>query len=132
MSTQRIGHVAPLYCTGAGKLMLMEFSDTEIKEYLDRAKPERYTKFTITEYDRLLSEIREVRRRGYAFDNEECETGVRCVAAPVRDYSGKITTSVSVSGPVARMTDEHIARHLPCLLEAAADVSKLLGFAEKD
>lgn len=132
MSTQRIGHVAPLYCTGAGKLMLMEFSDTEIKQYLDRVQPERYTKFTITEHDRLLSEIREVRRRGYAFDNEECETGVRCVAAPVRDYSGKITTSVSVSGPVVRMTDEHIARHLPCLLEAAAEVSKLLGFAEKD
>lgn len=129
MSTQRIGHVAPLYCTGAGKLMLMELPEAEIKEYLDRARPVRYTEQTVTEFEPLMRELEEARRRGCAFDNEECETGVRCVAAPIRDYSGKITTAVSVSGPVVRMTDAHIARHLPCLLEAAGEISRLLGFS---
>ena len=71
----------------------------------------------------------ENQNKSFAFDNEECETGVRCVAAPIRDYSGKITTAVSVSGPVVRMTDAHIARHLPCLLEAAGEISRLLGFS---
>ena len=132
MSTQRIGHVAPLYCTGAGKLMLAELTDAEIREYLERAKPVRYTERTITEYEPLMREIEEARRRGCAFDNEECEAGVRCIAVPLRDYSGKTSAALSVSGPMLRMTDEHICANLPELQKIASEISRLLGFCGEE
>jgi DNA-binding IclR family transcriptional regulator len=58
---------------------------------------------TITSAKRLLKELRAVRARGYALDEEEHELGVRCVAAPVRNHEGKVVAAISVAGPTDRM-----------------------------
>ena len=88
----------------------------------------KYTNRTITNEDALRHEVEEARRLGYAFDNEECELGTRCVAAPLRDFSGRIVGAVSVNGPVVRMTDDYIQQKLPSLVSIAGEISAHLGY----
>ena len=130
ISTQRIGNVAPLHCTGVGKLFLTEYSP-HLWEQMIALKPlTKYTESTITEPEALKTEVEKVKKLGYAFDTEECEEGVRCVAAPIRNYTGKIEACVSVSGPTVRMTDKHIFRHLPFLMETAEQISYRMGWQQ--
>jgi DNA-binding IclR family transcriptional regulator len=72
--------------------------------------------------------VETVRSRGYALDNEECETGVRCVAAPVFDYTGRVQASISVSGPAARMTPQKIESCSAAVSESARAISERLGY----
>jgi DNA-binding IclR family transcriptional regulator len=67
-----------------------------------------------------------VRTRGYARDNEELEMGVRCIAAGIRDDSGRLVAGLSVSAPAERMQDDWIAE----LLQTAARISAGLGFVK--
>ncbi|MDR2933192.1 MAG: IclR family transcriptional regulator [Oscillospiraceae bacterium] len=128
MSTQRIGNVAPLHCTGVGKLMLSGFTYAELEQYIAIKGLPRLTPHTITTLDGLEAELAQIRKLGYAFDNEECEVGARCIAAPIRDYTGRIIAGISVSGPTVRMSDAHIFTHLPYLIETAAQLSIRLGW----
>ena len=70
---------------------------------------EPLTPRTLTSLEALQAELARVRHQGYALDDEECEVGVRCVAVPVRDFTGRVVASVSVTGPATRMTDAKIA-----------------------
>lgn len=128
MSTQRIGNVAPLHCTGVGKLFLSEYTPAELGQVIAVKKMVKYTDHTITDPHELESELERIRKKGYAFDNQECEVGARCIAAPIRDFTGKIVAAISVSGPAVRMTDEHIFTHLPYLLETAQQISIRMGW----
>jgi Transcriptional regulator len=128
MSTQRIGNIAPMHCTGVGKLFLSEYSSVELERLVAVKKLTHFTEYTISDLASLRTELERIRNAGYAFDNEECEIGARCIAAPVRDYTGRIKAGISVSGPAIRMTDEHIFAHLPCLLEAAEQISLRMGW----
>ena len=131
LSTQRIGTAAPMHCTGVGKLLLSQYDAQELTPLITARPLEKFTEHTITCPGLLARELEGIRAAGYAYDNQECESGARCVAAPVRDFSGKIVAGISVSGPAVRMSDEHIAQHLPHLLETARQVSQQLGYEEK-
>ena len=128
VSTQRIGNGAALHCTGVGKLFLSQYSPERLARLIGAKPLEGFTEHTITDVATLTEELAQIRKVGYAFDNEECENGTRCIAAPVRDFSGKIVAGVSVSGPAVRMSDAHIAQHLPCLLQSAQQISLRLGW----
>ena len=86
------------------------------------------TKHTITTKDDLLAELDTVRSRGYAIDDEECEPGVRCVAAPIRDYTENVVASISVSGPVSRMTFKKLDLIKEHVTRASMTISQQLGF----
>lgn len=124
----RIGNIAPLYCTGIGKLFLMNRTEAELEEYLATHKLQKCTPNTITTRARLIKELEEVRRLGYALDNEECDLGARCIAVPVYDYSGYIKAGISITGPVQRLTDKMIEENLPMLLTISQMVSSYLGY----
>ena len=64
-------------------------------------------------------------------DNEECELGARCVAAPIRDYTGRIVAGISVSGPLSRLPMTDIEKVAPLVVETAEDISKLLAYDAK-
>jgi DNA-binding IclR family transcriptional regulator len=128
MTTQRIGHAAPMHCTGIGKILLLEYSPQKLERLIQSKGLPRFTANTLTTREDLLKELEEIRRNGYAFDNEECEEGARCIAAPIRDYANRIVAGISVSGPVGRMNDAHIYANLPYLLEAAEQISLRLGW----
>lgn len=129
---QRIGNIAPLHCTGVGKLFLLNYSEQQIDRLIAQRGLQKFTDHTLITKESLCTVLNSVQKLGYAFDNEECEIGARCVAAPIRDYSGKVVAALSVSGPCTRMTDELIYEKLPYLLDAASEVSLQLGYSPAD
>ncbi len=128
MTMQRIGHIAPMHCTGVGKLFLLEYGAQKLDQLIAVKGLPRFTPNTITDKAELVRTLDEIRARGYAFDNEECEEGARCVAAPIRDFTGSTVACVSISGPATRMTDKHIYANLPFLIEATEQISFRLGW----
>jgi DNA-binding IclR family transcriptional regulator len=111
------------HCTGLGKVLLADLSEAELPAILPRRTPA-----TVTDRTMLLSELEEVRCQGFAEDREEAERGLRCLAAPVRDASGRTVAAISISGPAADFVDEARPRLLPPLCEAASLLSKRLGW----
>lgn len=104
-----VGARAPLHVTAAGKLYLAEYSKDELREYARRTGLPGLTPTSITTLSALEKEIERVRRHGVAYDNEEIEQGLRCVAAPVHDDSGELVAGLSVSAPAERYNQEWAA-----------------------
>lgn len=132
MTTRRVGNISPLHCTAVGKLLLLGYTPRQLDQFIATKGLPALTEYTITTRDALMEELASVAKRGFAFDNEEYEPGARCVAAPVYDYTGRIVAGISVSGPLTRMTDEHIYSKLPYLLDAAHEISLRMGWQDTD
>ena len=126
-ATQRIGHNAPLYCTGVGKLMLLDYSQDDLAALADKGM-ERLTEHTITTLPDLKKELEKIEKNMYAIDNEECEPGLRCIAAPIIDNKNKVVAAISVTGPSGRLTDSRIEEIKSELISASKQAAKLLGF----
>jgi len=86
------------------------------------------TPHTITTKEDLIAELEKIRKKGYAIDDEECEIGARCVAAPIWDYTGRVVAGISVSGPVSRMNIEKIEYVQTIIKEIASKASQKLGY----
>ncbi len=129
-TTQRIGKSAPMYCTGIGKLLLTNLSAGELANYTNSNKLLPYTHNTITSLGDLTIELQKVLIQGYAVDNEECDQGAKCVAVPIRDYSGIIVAGISITAPAVRLGEERIIEILPLLKETSDSISKALGYNE--
>lgn len=127
MFTQ-IGTRAPAYCTAAGKAILAYRGEPELAAYLSRAQFEQHTAQTITSAEKLHAALARIRERGYAIDEGEMEEGVRCVAAPIFDYTGAAIAAISISGPAARFQPERARDVVPALLAATAALSARLGY----
>ncbi|MEA4877385.1 MAG: IclR family transcriptional regulator [Aminobacterium sp.] len=124
-----IGKRIPLYCTAAGKVLLSELPDSKILEII--AFPLiSLTPYTIKTKEKFLQEIDNVRKRGWAEDNQELELGLCCVAVPVKDHLGKIVAAMSSSGVEGAFTSEAKKRLVEGLRIASLDVSKRLGYRE--
>ncbi|MCX8004588.1 MAG: IclR family transcriptional regulator [Burkholderiaceae bacterium] len=120
-----IGGRAPLHLTSSGKLFLAYDDPRVVRAYAMRTGLAGHTRNSITELPKLERELSLVRARGYARDNEELEIGVRCIAASIRDDSGRIVAGLSVSAPAERMQDEWIGD----LIATANRISARLGYA---
>jgi DNA-binding IclR family transcriptional regulator len=125
---QRIGRIAPMHATGVGKLHLLNYSEAQLLELEQKFGLPKYTEHTITSLEALKREIALVKKQGYAIDNEECEDGVRCIAVPVRDYSGRVAAGISLSAPVTRLEKGKIADIVRYLLETGVEASKEMGW----
>ncbi len=123
---QHIGKLSPLHCTGVGKCLLLNYDEVRIDSFITEKGLSAFTPNTITTKAKLLKELQDIRERGYAIDDEECELGARCIACGIKDNSGKIIASISISGPTNRMTDHRIKTISIPLMEAAREISKLL------
>ncbi len=125
---QFIGNQAPMHCTGVGKLLLLNYSEKDMDALITRKGLPSFTLNTITSKEALLVELAQARQLGYAFDNEECEIGARCIAVPARDYTRKIVAALSVTGPIFRMTNDKLMSKLDVLVQAGAELSHALGY----
>lgn len=125
---QRIGKKAPLHSTGVGKALLLNYDDEALQRLQDEVGFVPLTAHTITELESLRRALDLVRREGIAMDDEECELGVRCVAAPIRDYTGRVVCSISVSGPASRMQAGVLDKAVQEVKAAAEALSGRLGF----
>jgi len=87
-----------------------------------------YTPNTVKTLSQLLTDLRMIRKRGYAVDNEEIEIGLRCVGAPIRDYSGTMVGAISVAAPAARLTRQKIYAFVRLVVSTAEEISEKLGY----
>lgn len=127
---QKIGNVSPMHCTANGKLLLLNYSEQELDRYIANQGLAQYTPNTIVgKYD-LLHELEAIRTADVAYDHEEREAGVRCIACPIRNYTGKIVAGISITGPSTRMTDPVLAEMLPTLRRDAQEISAELGYVK--
>jgi DNA-binding IclR family transcriptional regulator len=121
---QLIGSRAPLHVTAVGKLMLALGGDEECRGYAQRTNLPAYTRNTINDPQRMLDEAAQLRRQGYALDNEEAEIGVGCIGTVIHDADGNVVGGLSVSAPIERRRSEWVDD----LLSAAQEISQLLGY----
>ena len=119
-----IGGRAPLHLTSTGKLFLSLDEPKAIRAYTTRTGLAGHNKNSITDLSKLEKELAEVRANGYARDNEELELGVRCMAAGIRDDSGKMIAGLSISAPADRLQEDW----LKDLIATAEEISATLGF----
>lgn len=125
---QQIGGSAYMHCTGSGKVFLCHYTEKQLSDLIATHGLPKLTDNTITTRFELEKELEDCRFKGYAMDNEEVEMGMRCLAVPIRDSDGKVVFSLSMSGPVSRMSMERCYDELvPLLQETAAHASKLIG-----
>ena len=124
----RVGRYIPTYCTSLGKAMLSCLDDQEVKSILRRQTLKPHTENTVKNINQLLADLGSVRKRGYAVDNEEIEIGLRCVGAPLRDYTGGMVGAISVAAPSARLSEKNTPVIGRMVIAIAAGISEKLGF----
>lgn len=121
--TTTVGTRFPAHVTSVGRVILAQLPDEEIEARLARADLEPLTDRTIVSADRLRTELRRVRRQGYALVDQELEKGLRSVAAPVRDRDGTVVAAVNIPVHAGRNSVESVRRDLlPHLLATVARI----------
>lgn len=124
----RLGVRLPIYCTASGKILAAYMCEENLCEYFSAGEMKKYTSNTICDPGELIKSFRRITAQGYAVDNEELEIGVKCIGAPIRDYTRQVIGAVSVSGPAMRMSPARITDELiPLVMEAAQEISIRLG-----
>src|SRR3954466_3206942 len=126
-SAMRVVHVvgtrAPLHVTAAGKLFLLEEGFARLRDYAKRTGLAPQTKNTLSAVPLLERELERIQQQGWATDHKEAEIGVRCVAAGIRDDSGRLVAALSLSTPADRMK----VQWGPLIKETADRVSRTMG-----
>ena len=98
------GKVGPAYCTGVGKAMLAFLPEDRLNRLLPQMSFHRYTDTTLTSVGALTAELADIRACGHAFDREEHEPGIICVAAPILSAQGRVLGALSLTSTIARTT----------------------------
>ena len=125
----RLGTRVSPHCTATGKVFIAYLEETQVEELFETMVLDKMTPQTITDKRKLKTEINKVGESGYAVDNEEWTLGLKCVAAPILDYYGKIQGTISVSGPSDRFPEEKITKEIiPAVIDHANEVSRKMGF----
>jgi len=119
-----VGGRAPLHLTSLGKLFLAADSPQQVRDYARRTGLPGKTPRSLTTLATLEKELDKVRRHGIAYDDEEAEIGLKCVAAPIHDEEGHVIAALSVSAPA----DRHDPAWAAQVRQAADAVSHALGY----
>ena len=123
-----VGQRNPAYCTGVGKVLLAHLGEERLAQYLAETTLNPFTRKTITSRRDLRAALQLIREQGYGVDDQEREEGVRCVAAPVRDHSGRVSAAISIAGPSMRVTKERLPELARNVIAAANTISAREGF----
>ncbi|MDD3169657.1 MAG: IclR family transcriptional regulator [Eubacteriales bacterium] len=128
---QNIGTNVPCYCSGLGKVILAFTEKDETMDILDGISFNKYTNHSITDRDLLMRELKEIKQKGYAVDDEEYVIGLVCIGAPILNYHGKPVAAISISCPKYRYDENlHLPLYSRLVMEEAQRISKRLGYNE--
>ena len=122
-----VGQELEPHATGVGKVLLSEMPEAEYEKWLSNSKLVRFTPTTITDARALAVELRTIRQRGFAIDNEERTVGATCVAVAIRDHLGRCIAAMSVSAPTVRFGARRRKSALVRLQAGAAELSAALS-----
>jgi DNA-binding IclR family transcriptional regulator len=125
-----VGARHPVHCTALGKVLLAYRPEAEVRATLIRQGMPRNTEHTIITVDAFEAALLQVRRLGYAVDDEERAYNIRCVAAPIHEGNGNVIAALSASGPIFRLDDIALDQLREHVVAAAEFVSQRLGYME--
>jgi IclR family KDG regulon transcriptional repressor len=114
-----------------GKIFLSGFNEKQLKEYFNSNRIVSRTVKTITNLDKIKEEIKKIKKEKVAFDNEEYEYGLTCIAAPVINKKNEIIAALSISGPTSRLEFKDINKITEKLKETAKQISQKAEMVEK-
>ena len=123
-----IGFRHYIHCSALGKILAATYSEKEVLAMLNKHGMPPLSKYTITTPDEYLAQLKEVREKGYALDDQESAVGMFCVAAPIRSHEGRILFSMSISGAKPLFTEVSFPRILADLQQGAHRISLQLGW----
>ena len=121
---QLIGSRAPLHVTAVGKIMLGSGGKDDIESYTKRTNLPAYTRNTLSDPEKLLSECLSSFKQGFALDNEEAEIDVGCIGTLIYDSTGNVAGGLSVSAPIDRRKMSWVED----VIKTAKQISKQLGY----
>lgn len=122
----RVGQRMPLTRTGVGMAMLIDRPD----DWTALHKSDTPVAAPSGTADEFAARMRRYTRLGAAFDLEDNEIGIRCVAAPVRDATGQIVAAISVSATTPYLPKARMHALVPVVLRVAQQISRRLGHVE--
>jgi DNA-binding IclR family transcriptional regulator len=117
------GKVGPAYCTGVGKAMLAFLPDADLERAIGQQSFHPFTEHTYTTREALMAELSAIRARGYAFDREEHEPGIICIAVPVLSRRGRVVGGLSITGTTRRVSIDQLEKFAPRLARTAAAIA---------
>jgi DNA-binding IclR family transcriptional regulator len=119
------GSRVPVHCSASGKMFLSEMTPSQRQRLLAHAPLEAYTAKTLTKLDALEQEIKQVKRQGFALDNEEFLPGLLCLAMLVPSQHGRSNLCIAVQAPMMRLTVDKALKLIPALQRAADALSHI-------
>jgi len=126
----KIGQRGPVYCTALGKTLLAFQSEDEQSRIIHDIRLIPLTPRTITSKQKLVEELKGIRKQGYALDRREIEEDVECIGAPIRNHIGDVIAALSISGPQKKIGTPQEKQFILDVVKAAALISSKLGYAE--
>ncbi|MBO6722154.1 MAG: IclR family transcriptional regulator [Roseitalea sp.] len=119
----QIGNASPCYCTGVGKAALSALPIDDAKARIDRIAFHRHTEHTIADGAALSAELADIRAAGIAYDREEHEPGIHCVAAPIWSHDRSFVGGISVTAPSYRIAMAQLTQWADDVRTAAAAIN---------
>ena len=126
-ATAYAGARTSYHSSACGKALLANFSVERREWFFKHVKLVRYTEHTITDHAQLLKQLEDVRKNGFATEQQENELGASCVAVPIFGPFGEVVASISVTGVMHRMTEAKVKETIDRLKTHAADISGKLS-----
>ena len=125
-----VGMRRPFHCTSLGKAIVASIDDEQMKEKLfaNIQFGEARTPKSITSLSRLKRDLLNIRERGFALDEGEAVTGIRCLGAAILGADGKPVAALSISGPMVRVTKDRLPLFATELRKAVREISVRLGY----
>ena len=125
-----VGDRRPLYCTAGGRVLLAAEADADVRRYLKRLKPQRFTDHTETDKRQLADVIATVRETGVAQTVDQTSDGVTGTASAIRDAAGTAIGALILAAPSSRSQDR-IHRLARLVLDEATAISRSLGYRSR-
>ncbi|NMG41817.1 helix-turn-helix domain-containing protein [Chelativorans sp. ZYF759] len=126
---ERTGGVRPGHATALGKVLLAPLAMAQVDRYFEANPPTPLTAKTIVDPQRIREELRQTLSAGLAYDDGEFNDEARCVAAPVKDFTGQTIAAIGISAPIWRLTLQSLQEKSSLVLKASVKLSAELGGA---
>ncbi len=123
----QLGSRAPLHCTAIGKVLLSDLSVDELRNVFRTSRLKKPTPHTLSTFKAVEKALLEIRKMGFAIDNEEYHLGIRSIAAPIRDGARRVMAGISVAGPTVRLDLQKLTRMGDLLKRTAESISRSLN-----
>lgn len=124
-----MSRLVPMHSASVGKALMAFLDESEVDTLLTKLEFTRYTPNTLCSPGELRTDLKRIRERGYAIDNEERELGMRCLAAPIRGPEGKVVASIGISAPSSRLSLDDVPNVASSVVAAAEELSTAIGYS---